>query len=78
MIDEINYTVSVPTNSIDSVVNQWSKLINYNLLIIGDETGKFSTLINYGSIKEMPYEIDSGSENIVAKEWLATINKGKE
>jgi hypothetical protein len=61
MIDEINYSVMIGTNSIDSKINQWAKLINEDILIIGDETGKFTTLINYGSIKEMPYEIDSSS-----------------
>lgn len=61
MIDEINYEVWIETNSLDRKIKEWERLINDDILIIGDETGKFTTLINYGYIKDMPYEIDSNT-----------------
>lgn len=62
IIDTITYRVIIPTNSIDGMIHKWGELINENLLIIGDETGAFTVLINYAYIKDIPYEISSNSE----------------
>lgn len=61
MIDELSYNIIVNKEVADSKVTELSKLLNDDILIIGDETGEYTNLINYGSITEQPYEFDSGS-----------------
>lgn len=62
MIDELNYSIAVNKGVTDSKVTELSKLLNNDILIIGDETGQYTNLINYGSIAEQPYIFDSGSD----------------
>jgi len=61
LIDEITYTVYIETERNDSVITQISKLINENIVIIGDESGKLSNAIHYGWLSEHPYELDTNS-----------------
>jgi len=61
LIDEITYTVYIATERNDSVITQISKLINENIVIIGDESGKYANAIHYGWISEHPYELDTNS-----------------
>jgi len=71
IIDTIAYRVSIPVNSIDAIIQKWGELINVNILIIGDETGEFTTLINYAYIKELPYEI---ATNWTQNTYEITVN----
>jgi hypothetical protein len=61
LIDEITYTVYIATERNDSVITQISKIINENIVIIGDESGKYANAIHYGWISEHPYELDTSS-----------------
>lgn len=61
LVDEITYTVYIDTARNDSVITQISKLINENIVIIGDESGKLSNAIHYGWLSEHPYELDTNS-----------------
>lgn len=57
--DEIAYRIAIPTALADSTIKMIGQLLEANLLIVGDESGVFTTLINYGYISDLPFEIAS-------------------
>jgi hypothetical protein len=59
--DEISYRVAIPTHLADSTIKMIGLLLESNLLIVGDESGEFTTLINYGYISDLPFEIPTGN-----------------
>ena len=63
MINEIRYDIWVKTSDINSRIETWGDLINEDILIIGDESGAYTLMINYGSINDMPYELDTNSSH---------------
>lgn len=69
--DEISYRVAVPTQLADSTIKMIGLLLEANLLIVGDESGQFTTLINYGYISDLPFEIAS---NDTINKYGITVN----
>ena len=73
LVDEVSYSVIVGTNEIDSKITIWTDLINEDILIIGDESGKYTNLIHFAYIQEFPYEIDTASSHNIYQIKLTTL-----
>jgi len=62
IVDKITYQVIISTNLIDTTIQTIGELLGDNLLIIGDETGTFTVLLNYGYTSELPFKIKSNDD----------------
>jgi hypothetical protein len=62
IVDKITYKVIISTNLIDTTIQTIGELLGDNLLIIGDETGTFTVLLNYGYTSELPFKIKSADD----------------
>lgn len=71
IIDRIEYEVIVPTKNIDNIIKTIGELLEDTLLIIGDESGRFTVLFSAGYVSELPFKIKSRrTENI----YSITVN----
>jgi len=71
IIDKITYRVIIPTTQVDSKIKTIGELLEENLLIIGDESGRFTTLTSFGYASELPFKVKSNSN---MNEYGLTIN----